>query len=255
MPIKKRSRPFLADFLRSRSPEEATKLIINYALDDLEIPRSHLRKLEEHPLEIKKQRTRLKSILRRLEQDIRHIDRTKCGQMMVRFVNSRRAEEAVRGLIDDALSHFGFSEENLNREGVGTRGPTMSRELRDEVKMEQRRMSQLLLEVQSVSRIEDSERLSFYIHEYNGACRTFIDFQPEGRIHEYPVFGDGEYRYDDILAYCVVTFYETGENKDLIRACDYGRCPRFFIVTRSDRRYCSDGCRVRAHGERTGKGG
>lgn len=254
--VKKRipSAQFLTDFLKAKTPTEATAKIIQYALGVLKVPAPNLQLIKTNPGEVKKERTRLKNLFSSLEGALKKTERELCGQIFIQFINTKKPEKALRELCKRAVANLDVPLSNI-QPIMADPDKHMGHGERSELRRDQKEFRELLSHLYEITDIRQSEKIETYIWEYNFTIRPYVGIQSDGSIATNSTFNEGKpVKYREILTYCLITFLGLENYKDLIKICDRKGCGSFHISERSTKRFCSSSCKNQHHRqEKTGK--
>lgn len=171
-------------------------------------------------------------------------DREKrCGQLLVDFVNAKTPEDARLGLMRAVRKEFGF---DVFLGPLKSQKRPLEEDQRKEVDKNQSDLRKLLSEIEEGKNVCENEFLNTYLLCYDMCCKP-VAMDEEGHIQESQDLGD-ESEYDQVLAYCLITFLENEDLRQYIHKCQYDECPKFFMSKKTgDNKFCDEACKTDYH--------
>ncbi len=164
------------------------------------------------------------------------------GKLIVDFANAKTDEDAVSRLIENIQKAFDFSNKFIKSEKNKIFNPEIS-QAEPSWYTEDRRVLRIFINEFINQKRNLYKTLSFipYLIDYNRLKKPVLIIDMDGSLIDEPIFEEyqfDEWRYSDIIAYCVVCFFKSTKNIKRIYKCD--RCEIFYISTKIDKRnrYC-----------------
>lgn len=165
----------------------------------------------------------------------------RCGEFLVEFVNAKAPDEARRDLLKSVRDEFKF---HIFVGPPLSRAP-LSESERNNVEENLSDLKQLFSEFEAGINISENKFLGNYLLCYDLCCKHPVTMDEDGHINKYPEIGEHS-GYDQVLAYCLITFIESERNRKLIHKCRM--CRNFFLSKKlGEHKFCSKKCRLSFH--------
>lgn len=176
-------------------------------------------------------------------------DRSKqCGQLLVDFVNAKTPDDACRDLLRNVRDEFKFDI------FVGPSKRLLKENVRNDVEEDRSKLKRLFSELKNGINLNESEVIHNYLLCYDLCCKAHVSINKNGYITVTPVL-DKHSGYDQVLAYCIISFLELERSRKLIHRCKM--CNVFFIPQRiGNNKFCpGKNCRRDFHNRNRIKSG
>lgn len=157
---------------------------------------------------------------------------SKCGNVLVNFINAESLDEAIYNLSSDFRSFFKTKLFNAKR---------VSEKQKDAIKDSQKRLVKLFDELQINTDLEESETIEEYNWDYYHLCHSQV--VPDARYpYEISVLSylkeSLKNPFEAVLAFLVFNYLKYEDRKE-IKKCKLPNCDLYFQADNNRRQFCS----------------